>query len=287
MNTANIDWQMVRSATYEVQQSLRYEYPGPIQDVRQVLILIPSDQIGGQRLLRHELQVTPNAQPRFSSDRFGNRLCHVALPSVDGSLEFQVTVEVERGPAKDVPMTNADEAAVYAMHSPLSEPSPELEAIAGQLVAETSGEVELAERINDWVYHHVTYTQNVTGVRTTADDVLRTPRGVCQDYAHLMIALCRIAGLPARYVSGHLLGEGAMHAWTQVLLPRQDTESVARTWQPFDPTHGRRAGMPYITVAIGRDFGDVSPTRGSFRAPYAGRLAGGHKMAGVLKLELD
>jgi transglutaminase-like putative cysteine protease len=77
-----------------------------------------------------------------------------------------------------------------------------------------------------------------------------------------------------------------MHAWVQVLLP-DDATGTTRSWQAFDPTHGRRAGMSYLTIATGRDYGDVSPTRGSFRAPYAGHLAGGFKQTGVLSVQDD
>jgi transglutaminase-like putative cysteine protease len=97
-----------------------------------------------------------------------------------------------------------------------------------------------------------------------------------------MIALCRLASLPARYVSGHMLGEGVMHAWVQVLLP---TASGNAMWQPFDPLHARRTDLSYITVAVGRDYGDVSPTRGQFRAARPGWLATSFKQAGVLNVE--
>lgn len=73
-----------------------------------------------------------------------------------------------------------------------------------------------------------------------------------------------------------------MHAWVEVLLPADRTETSARRWQAFDPTHGTRTDLRYISVAVGRDYGDVSPTRGSYRAPYSGYLAASAKRAGVL-----
>ena len=284
LNTREIDWPAVERATYEVCQSIRYEYPGPIEDLRQMLILIPRDEVGGQRLVHHTLTVNPESRPRYSTDRFGNRVCHIAIPFVAGSLEFALSMRLERRPSIHVPMSAPDEAALYTVDSPLTEPSPALHAAAKELALTRDDPTLLAERINGWVYRHLTYTQDVTGVGTTADDALRLGRGVCQDYAHLMIALCRLSGLPARYVSGHLLGEGAMHAWVEVLVPAGDGPDAPPAWQPFDPTHGRRAGMTYITVAVGRDYGDISPTRGTFRAPYAGHLAGGSKQAGVLSV---
>jgi transglutaminase-like putative cysteine protease len=285
IKTTDIDWRTVECATYEVQQWLRYEYPGPIDDVRQMLMLVPRDSDGGQRLLDFELQITPPARPRFDVDRFGNRVCHIAIPRVEGPLEFGVQLRVERRTGVDIPMLAPDEASTYLLPTPLTEPTDALRAAAEPFARDVLSPAERAERINSWVHEHIEYTADVTGVRTTADDALRVKQGVCQDYAHLMLALCRLAGLPARYVSGHLLGEGAMHAWVQVLLPAASHAGALLAWQPFDPTHGRHAGMTYITVAFGRDYGDVSPTRGSYRAPYTGWLAGGHKRAGVVALD--
>ena len=80
---------------------------------------------------------------------------------------------------------------------------------------------------------------------------------MCQDYAHCMLALCRLCGLPARYVSGHLLGEGGTHAWVEVLRAAPDGPEDALRPVAFDPTHDRRAGLKYLTVAVGRDYDDV------------------------------
>jgi transglutaminase-like putative cysteine protease len=141
----------------------------------------------------------------------------------------------------------------------------------------------LAARINDWVYGAISYAHGVTGVRTAASEALAAGRGVCQDFAHIMLVLCRLCGLPARYVSGHLLGEGGTHAWVEVLLP--DPSDAGRSIaHPFDPTNGNIPGLKYVTVAVGRDYGDVAPTSGTFRAPYAGSLSA-HKRAGVTALE--
>ena len=282
LSTQGVDWQTVDRARYEVRQTLSYEYPGPIEDVHQLLMLVPADRIGAQRLLGHHVEISPPARPRYSSDSFGNRLCHIALPRVENRLEFAVTFRVERMAEEGIAVRDADEIPRFTVSSPLTEPSAALQALAHELLRQAAGTADLADDINGWVFGHIRYTKGVTGVRTTAQDVYELRQGVCQDYAHLMIALCRLARLPARYVSGHLLGEGAMHAWVQVLLPGSGGPD---RWHAFDPTHGRRSGLSYITVAIGRDFGDVSPTRGSFRAPYGGQLAVGSKQAGVLMLQ--
>jgi transglutaminase-like putative cysteine protease len=133
-----------------------------------------------------------------------------------------------------------------------------------------------------WTHSRLRYAVGVTDVGTTAQEAFTLGAGVCQDFSHLMIAACRLLGMPARYVSGHMLDEGVMHAWVEVLLPEP---SGGRAWKAYDPTHGRLPGIPYVTIAVGRDFVDVSPTRGSFRAPYTGRLAAVRKQWHVLEVD--
>jgi transglutaminase-like putative cysteine protease len=155
--------------------------------------------------------------------------------------------------------------------SPLTQPDAVLREVAATLTG-TDDQLELAARLCAWVHGAMTFARGATTVGTTAAEALALGRGVCQDYAHVMIALCRLCGIPARYVSGHLLGEGPMHAWVEVLLPASDDPGGAVAW-PFDPTHDRPAGLRYLTVAVGRDYADVSPTRGTFRAASGGRLS--------------
>ncbi|MHB8576059.1 MAG: transglutaminase family protein [Dehalococcoidia bacterium] len=286
LDTKGLDWSRLRSATFEVLYGLRYEYPGPIDDVRQMLMLVPADHLGTQTLIEYSVRSEPSGRPRFSHDRFGNRICHIALPRVEGPLEFRVALQVQQVEQRDgggMPLRDADEPATFMGPSPLTEPTPELAAVAAELTGQAAEPAALAETINHWVHEHMTYAPGATAVFTTAQDAYLQQRGVCQDYAHLMIALCRLAGLPARYISGHLLGEGVMHAWTQVLLP----SGAGQSWQAFDPLHDRRAGMPYVTIAVGRDYGDVSPTRGSFRAPYSGHLARSFKRSGAIAIERE
>ena len=126
------------------------------------------------------------------------------------------------------------------------------------------------------------YGHGATHVGTTAAQALATGQGLCQDYAHLMLALCRAAGLRARYVSGHMLAEGGSHAWVEVLLPLKDGFEIIA----YDPTNNRRPGLRYVTVAVGRDYRDVAPTSGSYSGSYVGRLTI-TKRAGLTAVEYE
>jgi transglutaminase-like putative cysteine protease len=282
LDPSGLDWETLRAATLEVLYGLRYEYPGPIENVRQMLMLVPADRLGSQTLIAFSVESQPHGRPRFSFDRFGNRVCHIALERVEGSLEFVVTLQVRQEDGHGTPLLDEAEPEAFCTPSPLTEPSSAMAELARELAVEVGGGVALAERINHWIHEQMTFVPGETAVFNTAQDAFESRRGVCQDYAHLMIALCRCVDLPARYVSGHLLGEGVMHAWAQVLLP---DPSGGQSWQAFDPLHDRRARMSYVTVAVGRDYGDVSPTRGTFYAPYSGYLAASFKRAGVIGVE--
>ena len=117
-----------------------------------------------------------------------------------------------------------------------------------------------------FIYDGFSYEAAVTTVSSTVADLLALRRGVCQDFAHLMIAVCRAMGIPARYVSGYILsrperaarGSGASHAWCEALVP-------GFGWRGFDPTNAVLAAGGHVKVAIGRDYRDVPPTRGVYR----------------------
>jgi len=131
---------------------------------------------------------------------------------------------------------------------------------------------ERAERAHDWASGSITYQYGVTGYTTPAAMALHFQKGVCQDFAHILLAVLRLSNIPCRYVSGHMLGEGAPHAWVEALIADPNSPGEVEVIA-YDPTHHRRARMDYITVATGRDFADVTPTSGTYGGPALGRLA--------------
>ncbi len=282
----NIDWSGVRRTSYLVHQTLHYQYPGPIHDLRQRLVVIPADRHGGQRLLEHRLEVAaPDARVHSEIDAFGNRVYLLDVPRVDSAITFEVWLAVEQL-CDGAPIVCKPEApSVYLTSTRLTAPDESLRRAAAALKATGARDLDLACAIMDWVHGAMSYTHDVTNIHTTAAEALALGKGVCQDYAHIMLALCHLCGLPARYVSGHLLGEGGTHAWVEAIVPaeRGASEAVAVA---LDPTHQRRAGHTYITVAVGQDYSDVAPTSGSYTAPYSGRLTTS-KRAGLIALERD
>lgn len=278
-----VEWSQVRQSRYWMHQSFTYRYPGSIRELKQWLIVIPRDDYGDQQLCAYDLHVsTPTATTTTTFDTFGNRVFRVYVPQVETEITFEMRSVIERDfETVSWPRVPADEVARYLEPTPLTTADARIGIVAQELLAQHAEPKELAEAVNEWVYNAMRYGRGTTTVNTPAAEALAIGQGLCQDYAHIMLTLCRTAGLPARYISGHMLGEGASHAWVEVLLKDEEGNYDAIA---FDSTNHRRTTPAYITVAIGRDYRDVTPTSGSFIAPYSGQLTIA-KRAGLTHLE--
>jgi len=259
--------------TRVLHQRLRYTYAAPVRNLRHRLIVVPRMEHGGECRLAHRVSVT-GAEAHLASrtDSFANHVIDVWAPVVGQFIEFEAWAVVRRhdarpaalhvGAASDprllrsTALTRTDDALVDAIRS---------------MGANRSGTADprgLAERVCTWAHGALRYEYGVTTVRTTAGQALAGGVGVCQDYAHLMVAMCRALGIASRYVSGHLAGQGGSHAWVEVLVPSPAGVDVVA----FDPTNDRHAGYDYLTVAVGRDYADVAPTSGAFEGDGTGVL---------------
>jgi transglutaminase-like putative cysteine protease len=275
LDHAAIEWDRVKRSVYLVHQRFHYEYPGPIADLNHHLVVLPPNRHGDQRRLLHRLDVSVSpAEVARRRDAFGNVVLDVRVPFVEAAIDFEAWIVVERSAGRALHRLPGAALADRRLldPSPLTQPDEALRAVATSLRMAGTEMLPLARRINRWVFETMTYTPGATSVKTTAAQALALAQGVCQDYAHIMLALCRLCGLPARYVSGHLLGEGGTHAWVDVLLPATDHPAQAVA-VAFDPTHGREVSLSYVTVAVGRDYRDVAPTSGTYQASYSGRLS--------------
>lgn len=268
-----VDWPHASKATYLITQSFRYEYSEPVKDLNHRLVVIPPERFGDQRRLRHRLSIgLDGARFDQKQDRFGNCVVDVAAPQVPFAIEFMAEVSVVRCAAQPNRLPDGWLADGYLLEpTRLTTADERIRRAADELAASAPWGLELADRINDWVYQSMTYQVGVTGVRTTASEALALGFGVCQDFAHVMLATCRACALPARYVSGHMVGQGGTHAWVEVVLPVGDGTGDAIAWA-FDPTHAGRGGLGYVTIAVGGDYSDVAPTSGTYQSRAAGRL---------------
>jgi transglutaminase-like putative cysteine protease len=255
---------------YRVRHHYRYEYSSAIADVKQRLIMVPPDLHLVQVLDSFDLDVrgaNDSLSTAWHTDAFGNRVCRLEAARVDHALDFEVWFTVHRTePLAVVAEPHPDVLKSFLSFTALTAPDSRIHSASLEIAHAASSVRECIDLAHDWAAQSITYQIGVTGAQTPAAMALHLGQGVCQDYAHIMLSLLRCLGVPARYVSGHLLGEGAPHAWVEVLLTQPCM------WLAYDPTHHRRADAKYITVATGRDFADVSPTSGVFSGAATGRL---------------
>lgn len=263
----------------------RYVYQAPVVVAQHLAHLQPRSLVG-QRVIHHALQVAPEPTLKEDSlDTFGNFRTFFSLQSPHDTLDVTASSVVQTQPGRDIGDSPCWEAVrdqlqyrAHARYEATAEfvfPSPFVprnEVFSDYARPLFKGRRPFLDACHDLmahIYSDFEYQSASTEVNTPALEALAQRRGVCQDFAHIMIACLRSLGLPARYVSGYLLtqpppgqarliGADASHAWVSV--PQGDH------WVDFDPTNNRcgmdRAGEDYVTLAYGRDFGDVSPLRG-------------------------
>lgn len=269
----HVDWRNVLTARYAVEQTLRYEYESPIRNLRHQLIVVPRRRHLDQQRLANHLSASEIGPLQLESDEFGNDIAAVMVPRVEREIVFSLEAEILRdtriGPTCATAHELIDPRWIGGRR--LTRPNDALCEAAAELRSLHPNGHELADEIVHFVHRHMTYTKEVTDVFTTASTAFAQGRGVCQDYAHIAISLARAAGMPARYVSGHLLGEGATHAWVEFLVADRTHGPLVLS---YDPTYDKPTDFRYIVVAIGRDYDDVPPTSGVFTGRAASLLHG-------------
>lgn len=273
IDESQVDWKNVQTARYAVEQTLRYEYESPIRNLHHQLIVVPRRRHLDQQRLANRLWASEIGPLQLERDEFGNDVAAVSVPHVEREIVFSLEAEIVRDQrvGRSAPTAHELIDPRWTGGRRLTRPNAALREAAAELRSLHPNRHELADEIVHFVHRHMTYTKDVTDVFTTAATAFAQARGVCQDYAHIAISLARAAGLPARYVSGHLLGEGATHAWVEFLVADRTHGPLVLS---YDPTYGKPTDFRYIVVAIGRDYDDVPPTSGVFTGHTASWLHG-------------
>jgi len=270
-----------------------YDY-APAVTIAQHMAYLKPLNTATQQLLSHSLEITPEpAQQTAMQDVYGNTRLFFSLQSAHSQLQVvaRSMVSTLAPPRFDSVMAwdavrehfrysakhAWDAAAEFVFASPYVPRHADFAAYARPSFAEGTPLLLAARDLMQRIHHDFTYESQSTQVNTPALEALAQRKGVCQDFAHIMIACLRACGLPARYVSGYLLthpapgqerlvGSDASHAWVSVYLPDGPDTPVGARWHDFDPTNNRDGwgtpGEDYVTLALGRDYADVSPVRG-------------------------
>ena len=194
------------------------------------------------------------------------------MQRVEREVEFTSWIVVEREAGADGSLHTEPlpPDARFSEPSRLTRPDEALTAVAAELEATGATGLELAELVNQRVHDHLRYEWEVTSVATTAAEAWAGGAGVCQDYAHCMLALARLCGLSARYVSGHLLGEGGTHAWVEILVPHRARARVrrrpSRSTPPTPAAPGSATSPSPSAATTATSPRPPAPTRGRPRA---------------------
>lgn len=280
-----------------VLHSTVYDYQQPAECSQQICILQPQESaqmnVGllrkGQYVLKHSLKISPNPSTLGSHiDAFGNVVHHFEMNyphdhlEVTSEIELEVCPQLHQGELHELPSPSWNTLVALMRYN------------AGQTISDefqfrfASKHVPVQESLRDFgmldfwpdrpvtlaafalmqrIFKEFNYKSGSTTINTTVEEVMRNRQGVCQDFAHVMLAVLRSLGLSARYVNGYMLtepppgqpklqGADASHAWVSLWCG----DEIG--WVDYDPTNNQLPDIRYVTVAIGRDYADVPPIRG-------------------------
>jgi transglutaminase-like putative cysteine protease len=265
---------------YSTRHLTKFVYSYPVSESVMELRMHPRSD-SNQRCLTYSLSVSPRCRVFPYRDHLGNNIHHFDIPGRHSQLVIIAEALVEFQPPPPIPSFLAPDAwreldALVAegdywemlLPSEFAKPTPALLKLAGELnVRRHDDPLMVLHEMNSSLFEKFAYVPQSTKVDSPIDLALETRQGVCQDFAHIMIALVRHVGIPCRYVSGYLYhGKGdrdrsissATHAWVEAYLPQLG-------WVGFDPTNRLVVNDRHIRTALGRDYMDVPPTRGVYR----------------------
>jgi transglutaminase-like putative cysteine protease len=272
---------------YSIRHLTRFRYDQPVSESIMETRMHPRSD-SHQHCLTFALSVSPRCRVFTYRDHLGNNVQHFDIPSEHTQLVIIAESVVEQQVLPDVPaflspdawqalddMVASGDYGEMLLPSEFARETPALEKLAAQMeVTRRDDPLMLVQELNQRLFDYFEYVPRSTRVDSPIDEAIVNARGVCQDFAHTMIALLRLVRIPARYVSGYLYRSredhdrstpDVTHAWVDVLLPHLG-------WVGFDPTNNLIAHHRHIRTAVGRDYADVPPTHGIFRGKTTSEL---------------
>lgn len=262
---------------FSIQHSTRYTYEGPVRDSANQIMLFPVAD-AYQEVLKHSLVITGDPPVTIHQDFFGNQVGTFAYAQPHQEMSIQSILNVETR-ARELPADNVPFELQWKELKTLRQDLSYIDflrperfgAIAEveQLIAagrfQDHTPLQSVTRLCKYVFDNFAYQKGITTVETTLDEVWKLKSGVCQDFAHILLVMLRLIDVPARYVSGYICpkssgmrGEGATHAWVEAYIPYYG-------WLGVDPTNNCTVNDTHVRLAVGKNFSDCSPVRGTYR----------------------
>jgi transglutaminase-like putative cysteine protease len=262
---------------FKIHHVTRYTYEVPVRDSANQIILFPvKDEY--QTVLKQDLSITGEPTVDVYQDYYGNEVGSFMFANAHSELKIDSRIEVTTK-SKPLPEDSIPKEEQWSSLHAIRHQVPFIDFLK-QESCESVDEIKrdthvgqymqvtpltAAQNLNEYVYREFQYIKGVTSVETTPDEIWKLKAGVCQDFAHILLVMLRMTGIPARYVSGYVCpnrngmrGEGATHAWVEAYIPNYG-------WLGLDPTNNCFVNDLHVRLAVGRSFSDCSPVKGTYK----------------------
>jgi transglutaminase-like putative cysteine protease len=262
---------------FKIHHVTRYTYEVPVRDSANQIILIPvKDEY--QSVLKQDLSITGEPAVDIYKDYYGNEVGSFTFADAHTELTIDSKIEVVTK-ARPLPVDTAPKEEQWNSLQAFRYQVPFIDFLkqeSCEAVDEIKRDTQVgqylqvtpltaAQKLNEYVYREFQYIKGVTSVETTPDEIWKLKAGVCQDFAHILLVMLRMTSIPARYVSGYVCpnrngmrGEGATHAWVEAYIPNYG-------WLGLDPTNNCFVNDLHVRLAVGRNFSDCSPVKGTYK----------------------
>lgn len=263
-------------AVFKIHHITKYEYDRPVKESVNEIKIYPFN-ISSQQVLDHGLQITGDPEVLLFTDYWGNKTGNFNLltPHKELIIESKLIVQTIAESTNEFPPYPISDIYIdplnmhlleYCRSSPIKSQAF-IEAVVKKIYSSDKFIADIAFACCTYIYQQFTYIKGITTIETTVDEIIEHRSGVCQDFAHVLLELLRTMHIPARYVSGYICpnkngmrGEGATHAWVEFYIPDYG-------WVGLDPTNNVWAGSHHVKLAVGRDFTNCTPAKGTFKGP--------------------
>jgi transglutaminase-like putative cysteine protease len=262
---------------FKIRHVTRYIYEDTVRDSANQLMLYPIRD-NFQDVLEHTIQVTANPMIHIHTDYFGNQVGTFtnAHPHRELIIDSQLMVLTRaRKMPEDTVVPGEQWIALGELKKQIEfvdflkqegfNALPEIQSIVNEELAKKQSPLQSASNLSEYIYKTFEYRTGITTVETTSDEIWSLRSGVCQDFAHILLVMLRLMNIPARYVSGYICpkkngmrGEGATHAWVEAYIPFYG-------WLGLDPTNNCIVNETHVRLAVGKNFSDCSPVKGTYR----------------------
>ena len=263
---------------FTIHHITKYEYDRPVKESSNEIKIYPY-LCNDQEILQHEILITSNPDVHIFTDYWGNKigLFNVLAPHKEMVIDSRLMIRTTQSNQLKINFHSNWQSLENTVknnllylelsHADTIKSQSAINTLIESLDVTNKSIASTVEACSELIYKQFKYIKGITTIETTVDEILEVRAGVCQDFAHLMLQMLRTLKIPSRYVSGYICpnkngmrGEGATHAWIEAYIPEFG-------WAGIDPTNNVWATNHHVKLAVGKNFADCSPVKGTFKGP--------------------